>query len=194
MAATMNLLCSLLAASLLMLASPLIPTAHAQSVVRCESIKGRYTECDAPWPSARLLEQNSRAACVAGSSWGFNAASHRLWVSQGCRALFAPGGRTATTAYPRGGTQGQVAVSGAAATALLDAVIAEEERKERERLRREANAYNGCNGVGCYVDNPEAAGYVDPGSEIQANPDYDANGNYIGCSGVGCYITHPDAP
>jgi|GEM_PF-5097527 len=172
---------SALAGILLLLASAYLAPAHAQNVVHCESIKNQYSECDAPWRSARLLEQSSRAPCIAGESWGFNATTRRLWVAQGCRGTFTNGSR---------------AQASGRSNAIMNAYIAEEERKERERQRREAEAAAGCHGVGCYVDNPDApaAGYADPASAPVANPDFDANGNYIGCSGVGCYITNPDAP
>lgn len=153
----MKPLTALAAISLLLLTAMHVTPARAQSVVRCESIKNRYNECDAPWRSAKLIEQSSRAPCIAGDSWGFNGTTQRLWVSQGCRGVFTYGAQ-ARSSYSRNAD-------------ALAAAIAEEERKERERLRRErereANAYNDCHGIGCFVDNPDAPvdGYVDPATE-----------------------------
>ena len=186
----MKLLPTIAAVALLLLVPALYSPAQAQNVVRCESIKNRYNECDAPWGTAKLVEQTSRAPCVVGNTWGFNATTRRLWVSQGCRGVFTYG------AKPRSSNNGHTET--AATDAVLAAVIAEEERKERERVRREreAAAYDGCHGIGCYVDNPDApvGGYADPGSEPMPESNFDANGDYNGCHGVGCYITNPDAP
>lgn len=184
-------LAALAAIALLLLTATHAAPTHAQSVVRCESIKNRFNECDAPWRSARLIEQSSRAPCVAGNSWGFNATTRRLWVSQGCRGIFTYG-----TPVRSSSNRNADEVAAGVTAAALAAAIAEEDRKERERLRRErereANAYNGCHGIGCYVDNPDAAvdGYVDPATEPMMEPNFEGHGDYNGCTD--CYISPPN--
>lgn len=54
--------------------------------VRCNSQDGRYARCVMPWRDARLLRQESKAACIRGQSWGVDRGV--LWVDRGCRGLF----------------------------------------------------------------------------------------------------------
>jgi hypothetical protein len=57
--------------------------------ITCSSVNGRYHSCRLPERgSARLVHQLSGRACVQGRSWG---QSNRgsVWVSRGCRAVFA---------------------------------------------------------------------------------------------------------
>ena len=57
--------------------------------MRCQSISHLPQRC---YYNARsvyrvqLVEQNSRSACVLGSTWG--ATQTHVWVSNGCRGLF----------------------------------------------------------------------------------------------------------
>lgn len=77
-----------------------IPAAHAQyypgqgqgqgGVVRCESTKGRTTQCPVDTRyGLRLARQLSDSACIEGRTWGTNRGG--VWVSGGCRADFAMG-------------------------------------------------------------------------------------------------------
>ncbi len=62
---------------------------RGQTVV-CESQNGRYARCNVPWRDARIVQQISGSACVRGQTWGFDRGG--IWVTQGCRARFAPAG------------------------------------------------------------------------------------------------------
>ncbi len=55
--------------------------------VRCVSNDGHYARCAMPWRDARLLKQESKAACIRGQSWGVDRGV--VWVDRGCRGLFA---------------------------------------------------------------------------------------------------------
>jgi hypothetical protein len=60
--------------------------------VRCNSNDGRYARCAIPWRDARLMRQESKAACVRGDTWGVDRGGV-LWVDRGCRGLFVSGDR-----------------------------------------------------------------------------------------------------
>lgn len=59
--------------------------------VRCASNDGHYARCVMPWRDARLMKQESKAACVRGDTWGVERGV--LWVDRGCRGLFVAGDR-----------------------------------------------------------------------------------------------------
>jgi hypothetical protein len=60
--------------------------------VRCESNEGRTRQCSADTRGGvRLLRQLSDSACTEGRTWGYG--RNGVWVTQGCRAEFAIGGR-----------------------------------------------------------------------------------------------------
>lgn len=59
--------------------------------VRCVSQDGHYARCVMPWRDARLVKQESKAACIRGQSWGVDRGI--LWVDRGCRGLFAAADR-----------------------------------------------------------------------------------------------------
>lgn len=59
--------------------------------VRCASNDGHYARCVMPWRDARLMTQESKAACVRGDTWGVERGV--LWVDRGCRGLFVAGDR-----------------------------------------------------------------------------------------------------
>jgi len=59
--------------------------------IRCESINNQRQYCSADTRGGvRLLQQVSNAACVQGSSWGFDQSG--VWVDRGCRADFEVSG------------------------------------------------------------------------------------------------------
>lgn len=65
--------------------------AHAD-VVRCESRDYRQVYCDVDTRGGvRIVNQLSDTACIEGRSWGWD--RRGVWVSGGCRAEFALGGR-----------------------------------------------------------------------------------------------------
>jgi hypothetical protein len=55
--------------------------------VRCASNDGHYARCVMPWRDARLMKQESKAACIRGDTWGVERGGV-LWVDRGCRGLF----------------------------------------------------------------------------------------------------------
>lgn len=113
-----------------------MPVAHAQysgypgnggypgqgGVIRCESTKGRTTQCPADTRyGMRMTRQLSDSACVEGRTWGVNRSG--LWVSGGCRAEFVMGdgrygngpgngGGARFTCESRDGRQNYCAVNG----------------------------------------------------------------------------------
>lgn len=64
------------------------PVASAQYQIRCESRNYQYQFCStgAQVQSARLMRQESGAACIEGSTWGFD--RRGVWVTRGCGGLF----------------------------------------------------------------------------------------------------------
>ena len=65
-----------------------------QRTVRCESIRSRRTFCRVnTMGSARIARQLSQRSCIQGRNWSYN--SGGIWVSNGCRADFVVGRRTA---------------------------------------------------------------------------------------------------
>ena len=58
--------------------------------VTCSSNDNKQTRCnwDARYGQPRIAQQLSKAACVKGSTWGYDR-NNSLWVSGGCRARFA---------------------------------------------------------------------------------------------------------
>jgi hypothetical protein len=57
------------------------------------------------------------------------------------------------------------------------------------------SGYDGCHGVGCLVDDPDAGDQaIDdrPQYDSEGNPNFDTEGNYIGCNGIGCTVDTPD--
>ncbi len=70
--------------------------------IRCRSSNQRYSRCPVRTDyRVQLVERLSRADCVQGQSWGFDASS--IWVNRGCEARFA---------YGRGNYQPQFGNSG----------------------------------------------------------------------------------
>jgi hypothetical protein len=57
------------------------------------------------------------------------------------------------------------------------------------------SGYDGCHGVGCLVDDPDAGDQaIDdrPQDDSEGNPNFDTECNYIGCHGIGCAVDAPD--
>lgn len=61
--------------------------AYHGEVVACASVDQHTRRCRVPWRNARLVHQDSSAACVRGRSWGVRRGE--IWVSNGCRGQFA---------------------------------------------------------------------------------------------------------
>lgn len=67
---------------------------HRGGVVRCESNDNRTRVCRVDTRGGvRLVDQDSRAPCVRGRSWGYD--RNGIWVSRGCRGKFEVGSAVA---------------------------------------------------------------------------------------------------
>lgn len=66
------------------------PTDNNNYSVTCASNDNNQTRCnwDARYGQPYVAQQLSKAACVKGSTWGYDR-NNSLWVSDGCRARFA---------------------------------------------------------------------------------------------------------
>jgi len=64
------------------------PAVALADQVTCESTDGKQKECEMNTRGdVRLVRQLSKSACTEGVSWGLN--RHSIWVSNGCRGVFA---------------------------------------------------------------------------------------------------------
>lgn len=71
-------------------------------VVRCESMKGRTSQCQIDTRyGIRLARQLSDSACDEGRTWGVN--RYGVWVSGGCRGDFVMGDGGYGNGYGNGG-------------------------------------------------------------------------------------------
>ena len=85
-----------------------VPSIALADEVTCSSVGNKQTSCEMNTSGeVRLVKQLSRAACTEGVSWGLS--KHSVWVSKGCRAMFASGAD-----LEGGGDDGGGAMSGAA--------------------------------------------------------------------------------
>jgi hypothetical protein len=85
--------------ALLLALLALAPSAHARYTISCESHEYRYQYCAAATQGyARLLSQNSSAACVQGRTWGYDRGG--VWVNKGCSATFEVGGSAGPVPQP----------------------------------------------------------------------------------------------
>jgi hypothetical protein len=198
-----------IAASLAWIGPP--SPAAAQTTVECISHNYQYNECYAPLRKPQLIHQQSHASCIVNRTWGFNARTSRIWVSEGCSGVFAdPGGyhygqagsfdKGARTYDERGHDTGAL-VAGAVLGAMIEGA-ATSGKKSRQHTttnnyyytHNSDSGYTGCHGVGCLVDDPEQEVVDDrPQFDKEGNPNFDTHGNYIGCHGVGCEVDSPDS-
>lgn len=103
-------------------------SAFADQIVRCESTSGRQNWCDANTAGGVILSrQLSSAGCWEDQSWGYS--SRGIWVSNGCRAEF--------TVYDQrrksGASDGEKVALGLLAVGVLGAVIANSNKRDRDR-------------------------------------------------------------
>jgi len=101
----------------------MLPTpAHARYTISCSSNNYRYQYCGANTDGyARLLNQQSRAACVRGRTWGFD--NGGVWVNNGCSGQFEVGGSSRS-----GGGNAGAAVAAGVGLAILGAIIANQDQ------------------------------------------------------------------
>lgn len=105
-------------AAVIMLPTPV----HARYTISCSSHNYRYQYCGANTDGyARLLSQQSRAACVRGRTWGFD--NGGVWVNNGCSGQFEVGGSSRSN----GGGAG-AAVAAGVGLAILGAIIANQDQ------------------------------------------------------------------
>ena len=157
----MNKILSVLSVLIVLVAATWASPASAQSRVICESVGSQYNECDAPWASARLVEQLSRTRCVQEDTWGFNARTQRIWVSRGCRASFASADARARPNPGRNTSQGYDGCHGLGCR-VDNPDDPSQDIDPRPQFDRDGNPnfdengnWIGCTGMGCYVDDPD---------------------------------------
>ena len=96
--------------------------AYARYTISCSSNNYRYQYCGANTDGyARLLNQQSRAACIRGRTWGFD--NGGVWVNNGCSAQFEVGGSSRS-----GGGNAGAAVAAGVGLAILGAIIANQDQ------------------------------------------------------------------
>jgi hypothetical protein len=197
-------------------ASLAVPRAEAATRLVCASANFDYSYCRVDTRGGiRLLQQLSRAPCVQGRTWGTD--PRGIWVDRGCSAQFSVAGG--------GGDAGAVvgaAIIGGIVGALLSGTgSGDRDRPPPPHYRHDyryedpspppydrygnpnydrKGRYDGCHGLGCTVDQPEAEDHSqDTDTTVQkfdkdGNPNYDTDGNYIGGHGIGTTVDNPDAP
>jgi hypothetical protein len=185
----------------------MVAEAKAGGTVECQSRNYQYGECWAgPLSKPQLIHQISSSPCILNRSWGYNPKSKYIWVAQGCSAVFADVGGyhygrgdgfdpQARMYDDRGHDTGAV-VAGAILGALVEGMTSNNHKQHAYTTSnyRQDDAYNGCHGRGCLVDNPDAADQsVDdrPQFDKEGEPNFDVHGNYQGCHGVGCLVDDP---
>lgn len=152
---------ALIAAGTLSIAAP----AFAQATVECVSHSYNYHECAAgPLRGPALIHQISNASCIMNRTWGYNPNSGYIWVSAGCSGVFADAkgyhhGKTNTADagarhYNSTGHDTGAALGALLGAAVIDAVIDSGSKHHSSNRHHSPSAYDGCHGIGCYVDNP----------------------------------------
>lgn len=192
---------------------------HAQATVQCESHNYKYTECQAPLSAPQLVHQISSSACIINRTWGFNRATRRIWVANGCAGVFADpvgyhygrGDRYDSGAryYDEHGHDAGKVAAGVVLGAILGAAAENADKHQHTHTTsnsyyygssdKRSSDYDGCHGVGCLVDKPSQArdtsqdvDYSVQKFDKDGNPNYDESGNYQGCHGAGCNVDNPD--
>lgn len=172
------------------------PMAQAQSTVECHSRNYQYTECQAPLRSPQLVHQISSSACIINHTWGFNPATRRIWVSQGCSGVFAdvggyhhgrsdsydPGARS----YNDRGYDTGAMTAGMIAGAILGAAA-----DSGKSYSHTTSNYYYTAPPSRPRDTSQDTDYSTPQFDKQGNPNFDTSGGYIGCHGVGCTVDIP---
>lgn len=122
----------------------------APDEVTCESIGGQRTECDMNTRGVvRVVRQLSKTTCIENTNWGLNRSS--IWVSGGCRAVFALEGGQGSRAPSRGDDGRRVA----------DAQARAQDEEFNSSGRAPSKAIDGCN---------DYAGQGRDGTLVSQNP------------------------
>ncbi|SMO36728.1 DUF3011 domain-containing protein [Paracoccus laeviglucosivorans] len=156
--------------------------AWAETTIECKSRNYQYDECWAgPVKRPQLIHQISSSSCILNKTWGFNPASNYIWVAQGCEGVFADAGGyhhgrgghvdANARAYDERGHDVGAAVGGAILGALIEGAAEHHHHKHHHsnaidttpQFDKDGNPnfdthgnYQGCHGMGCLVDNPDA--------------------------------------
>lgn len=77
---------------------PVYPGRNFAGVVRCESFKNRWRQCNANTGNRVEIVRTLSTNCTRGRNWGFTR-SH-VWVERGCRADFGYGYANNSNPYP----------------------------------------------------------------------------------------------
>lgn len=166
----MNRCKGILAAAVAALAWPAAGTLAADGVtVECMSHGYGYNECYAPLEAPQLVYQSSSAACIINRSWGFNPATSRIWVTDGCAGVFADPsgyhhGQAGTVdqgarGYGHRGHDTGALIAGALIGALVEGAASSGHKHSTTNnyvyTQSTGSGYTGCHGVGCLVDDPD---------------------------------------
>ena len=197
----MNLLKTMVALGIGLAACSHVSSASAQATVECHSINYKYTECQAPLRAPQLIHQISNSSCIVNYSWGFNPATRRIWVSDGCSGVFADSsgyhhGRSDThdkgaRGYNDRGNDTGALVVGALAALMIEGALDDDKSSKHTSSKHTTSNY--------YHSAPrkrDTSQDVDTSIkkfDDEGNPNYDTEGGYIGCHGVGCLVDNPDA-
>lgn len=147
------------------------------ATVECMSHNYQYNECYAPLNAPQLVYQSSHSACIVNRTWGFNPATSRIWVSEGCSGVFAdPGGYhhgqagtvdSGARQYDHRGHDGGAVIAGAILGALIEGAASSGKQHTTSNSSyhtgRSGSGYTGCHGVGCLVDDPDYGSPPEPG-------------------------------
>jgi hypothetical protein len=194
-----------------------VPRAEAATRLVCSSANFDYSYCRVDTRAGvRFLQQLSRAPCVQGRTWGTD--PHGIWVDRGCSAQFAVESGSGGSA---GAIMGAAIIGGIVGAILSGSGSGDRDRSPPPHYHHDyryedpspppydrygnpnydrKGRYEGCHGLGCKVDNPDADDHsqdVDPTVrkfDKDGNPNYDADGNYIGGHGIGATVDNPDTP
>lgn len=141
--------------------------AIAQATVECSSRDYKYSECSAPVISRpQLIHQISSSSCILNKTWGYNPKSGYIWVTEGCSATFAD---VSGYHHGRGDTFDDNARRydekgkdiGAMIGGLLLGAVLIDATTSHHHHEPKTSGYDGCHGVGCLVDDPDAP--LEPG-------------------------------
>jgi hypothetical protein len=164
--------------------------------VDCESKHNQYRECPARFGAPVLVMQKSQSPCILNTTWGYNPATGYIWVSAGCRGIFAQ-----QHGYHHGQSGGMDVdarrYSNQGGFIGYGPLIAVQKNVTNNRVT--INSYSETNIVEHHHDirrivEPDATDEIDatPQFDRNGNPNFDTEGNYIGPHGLGALVDAPE--
>ncbi|WP_164759266.1 MULTISPECIES: DUF3011 domain-containing protein [unclassified Mesorhizobium] len=174
----------------------LMPAAAAPHTVDCSSVKNRYVECAARYAAPVLVMQKSSRPCILNNTWGYNPETGYIWVTGGCRGVFADqdgyhhgqaGGMDPRAR--RYSNQGNFIGYGPLIVVKRN-TINQKVMIQKNELTIINNRHDTAR-----VADPEATREIDSTPQFDRNgePNFDTEGNYIGPHGLGALVDAPEA-